>query len=486
MEPIFNVPISLSPRPVEGLLRCVHLQLRNAILDGRLQPGLKLPASRQLASVLGVSRNTVLAAYDLLAAEGYLVGRAGDGTYVADIPRAQPPPNVPKHNDGSDQRLAPFWRGFRLPRMAGVTASYQYDFRTGCPDIKRFPFEIWRRLSARQARALSQDLTIDSDPQGRVALREAVAKYVSFARAVACGRDDIVIVNGTRDALDLIARVLVTPGETRVVVEDPVFPPLRNVFAAAGARILPVAVDAEGLNTENLPEEARVICVSPSHQFPLGVAMSARRRAALLDFARSFNAVVVEDDYDSEFRVQGRPLDALQTLDRGEHVFYVGTFSKSLFPTLRIGFIAVPPWARTALVAAKSISDGYTAVHAQETLAAFISEGHLARHVRKMQRLYANRHATLLQALLQHCADVLRPLPAAAGVHLAARFIAPADGRRVSESALKEGICVDALERYGWLEGAPSGLAFGYGLIEEEDIEPGIKSLTPIIRQALH
>jgi GntR family transcriptional regulator / MocR family aminotransferase len=228
-----------------------------------------------------------------------------------------------------------------------------------------------------------------------------------------------------------------------------------------------------------------VICVSPSHQFPMGVAMSARRRAALLDFARTFNAVVIEDDYDSEFRVQGRPLDALQTLDRGEHVFYVGTFSKSLFPTLRIGFVAVPPWARGALVAAKSVSDGYTAVHAQETLAAFIAEGHLARHVRKMRRVYAERHAVLVQALSHHLAHVLRPIPARAGVHLAAELVAPADGSRIAEAALKGGICVDALERYSYLRGAPSDLAFGYGLIEAEDIEPGIRSLAPIVRSCL-
>ena len=484
MEPIFELPIFLPSKRSGGLLRSVHVQLRDGIVDGRLQPGLKLPPSRQLASMLGVSRNTVMAAYDLLVSEGYLVGCAGDGTYVTDIRRAPQRPSAPQHKDRPDRRIAPFWRKYSTPSAPAGAASFRYDFRTGYPDIKRFPFDIWRRLSGRAARALSQDSAND-EPQGRVSLREAVAKHVSFARAVACKSDDIVIVNGTRDALNLIARVLVTPGETRVVVEDPVFPPLRNSFAAAGAQILPVPVDAEGLVVERLPVDARVICVSPSHQFPMGVPMSARRRAALLDFARTFNAVVVEDDYDSEFRIEGRPLDALQTLDRGEHVLYVGTFSKSLFPTIRIGFVAVPPWARNALVAAKSISDGYTAVHAQETLAAFIAEGHLARHVRKMRRLYAERHTVLLQALLHHCADVLQPLPANAGVHLAAELIVPRNGRRIAKAARSAGICVDSLERYGSLQGAPSGLAFGYGLIEAEDIEPGIRNLAQFIHKGI-
>ncbi|WP_329955905.1 PLP-dependent aminotransferase family protein [Cupriavidus necator] len=225
----------------------------------------------------------------------------------------------------------------------------------------------------------------------RVQLREAIASHVSFARAVACGADDVVVTSGAQQAFDLIARVLVTPGKTVVAVEDPGYPPLRHAFAAAGARLVPVPVDDEGMQVDQLPAGARVICVTPSHQFPLGATLSLARRRALLAFARRHGAVVVEDDYDGEFRHGGRPLDALQTLDQDQLVWYVGTFSRSLFPGLRLGYAVVPPWARDAVVAAGQYTDWHSALLAQDTLAAFMAEGHLARHIRKMRAAYTGR-----------------------------------------------------------------------------------------------
>ena len=332
-------------------------------------------------------------------------------------------------------------------------------------------------LSTRATRALAKVSVVREEPQGRQALREAIAHHVSFARAVACRSDDIVVTSGTRQSLDLLARILITPGETEVAVEDPVFMPVRRAFDAAGASIASLPVDTEGLVVDRLSPSARVICVSPSHQFPLGVAMSARRRAALLDFAQTFGAVVIEDDYDSEFRLQGRPLDALQTLDRGESVFYIGTFSKSLFPALRLGFVVAPQWAREALITAKQVADGHCPVLPQDTLAAFIADGHLARHVRKMRKVYAERHDALTKALVRHCGHRLLPIPASAGVHLAARLTGPIAASDVVERAAEIGIRVETLDQYAHRRCGPSGLVFGYGTIEADDIDQALRKL---------
>jgi GntR family transcriptional regulator / MocR family aminotransferase len=286
----------------------------------------------------------------------------------------------------------------------------------------------------------------------------------------------------TAQAIDLIARILVVPGETTVAVEDPGYPPMRAAFAAAGACIANVPVDDEGLVVDRLPPNARAICVTPSHQFPLGVAMSLRRRAALLDFARARRAVVIEDDYDGEFRFGGKPLDALQTLDRAELVFYVGTFSKSLFPALRLGFLVAPPWARSALVAAKQLTDWHGPVLAQDTLAAFIAEGHLARHVRKMRAIYGERRAALLRSLARHCGDRLAPIPAVAGLHLAARLAGPLPAGTLVARAADAGIGVESLDRYAGRKAAVRGLAFGYGMIRSDEIDEAIRRLARALR----
>ncbi len=480
MEPIFELQISLPRRGSRDLLRAVHGQLRSAILDGRLQGGLRLPATRALAARLDISRNTALAAYDLLLSEGYLVARPGAGTYVATVlaPRAA---RKPASADAAARgHVASFWRA--PPAVPAPTPAYRFDFRTGLPDKTSFPFHIWRRLSARALRALSKVPAAYAEPEGRVALRGAIAGHISFARAVACRPEDVIVTAGAQQAIDLIARILVVPGETTVAVEDPGYPPMRAAFAAAGACIANVPVDDEGLVVDRLPPNARAICVTPSHQFPLGVAMSLRRRAALLDFARARRAVVIEDDYDGEFRFGGKPLDALQTLDRAELVFYVGTFSKSLFPALRLGFLVAPPWARSALVAAKQLTDWHGPVLAQDTLAAFIAEGHLARHVRKMRAIYGERRAALLRSLARHCGDRLAPIPAVAGLHLAARLAGPLPAGTLVARAADAGIGVELLDRYAGRKAAVRGLAFGYGMIRSDEIDEAIRRLARALR----
>lgn len=477
MEPIFELPITLPSRPSRDLLRAVHGQLRAAILDGRLRPGLRLPATRALASALGVSRNTALASYDLLLSEGYLVARPGAGTYVANVLPRPVRPRARAGDPRADGRLSAFWRKPPSAPAPMLGISYRFDFRLGLSDKAPFPFQVWRRLSARALRALSKAPAAYAEPEGRLELRDAIAKHVSFARAVACQAEDVVVTAGAQQAFDLLARILVSPGQTTVAIEDPGYPPLRAVFAAAGANIAAVPVDSEGLMVDRLPAATRVICVTPSHQFPLGVLMSPGRRAALLDFAQTNRAVVIEDDYDGEFRLGGRPLEALQTLDRDASVFYVGTFSKSLFPALRLGFVVAPPWARGALVRAKQLTDWHGPVLAQDTLAAFIAEGHLARHVRKMRRVYGDRRAALLAALAGHCGDRLQPIPGDAGLHLAAKLAAPLKADALIAKAADDGISLQTLGEFAVQAPTPNGLAFGYGMIRAEQIDEAVRRL---------
>jgi GntR family transcriptional regulator / MocR family aminotransferase len=481
MEPIFDLAIDLPAKGSREILRSLHRQLRAAIVDRRLQPGLRLLPTRLLARRLGISRNTVIAAYELLLSEGYVVTSVGSGTYVTEelpvVRRSRSPVRI----SPDDKRIAAFWRKNRLPPPLLPTPPCRFDFRAGFPDLTRFPFDVWQRLSAKASRTLSRQRIAPEEPQGRPALREAIAKHVSFARAVACGSNDVVVTNGTRQALDLLARILVTPAKTQVAIEDPCLMPVRRAFAGAGARIASVPVDQEGLVVSLVPPNTRVIYVSPSHQFPLGCAMSARRRGQLLDFAHRRGAVIIEDDYDSEFRLDDKPLDALQTLDRDHTVFYVGTFSKSMFPALRLGYVVAPPWARDALIAAKRFTDAHSPVIAQDALAAFISEGHLARHIRKMRKVYRGRHVALLEALERHCNDRLRPIPASAGVHLAAEFVGPCKTQDVVAAAAEADVRLESLERFAHRKRSPRGLLFGYGAIDLDDIEPAIRRLAEVM-----
>jgi GntR family transcriptional regulator/MocR family aminotransferase len=479
MEPVFGLPISVPPRGSGERLRALHGQLRAAILEGRLQPGLRLPSTRALADTCGVSRNTATAAYDLLLSEGYLVARQGAGTYVANtLPDLTHRKDSGERHSSSDRRLNAFWRQSAVESDTPRQSPPRFDFRMGVPDISYFPMDVWRRLSSRALRTYCKMPAPFDEPHGRLVLREAIARYVSFARAVACQANDITVTAGAQQAFDLLARVLVTPGRTVVAVENPGYPPVRAAFAAAGAKIVATPVDAEGLVVERLPHNAGVVCVTPSHQFPLGSAMSARRRAALLEFAHARRAVVIEDDYDSEFRFGGRPLDALQTLDRTESVFYVGTFSKSLFPALRLGFAVAPPWAHRALGEAKRCADAHSAPLTQETLAAFITGGHLARHVRRMRRIYGARREVLLKGLRADFARWLEPVPSAAGLHLAALAKGGVDIPLVVENALRREVGVRSVERFrAGKSGGASGLVFGYGALDEEDIVAGLARL---------
>ncbi len=479
MDPQFAFSLDLPPSNSRKLLRVLHDQLRAAILDGRLKPGLRLPTTRAFAACYGVSRNTAVAVYELLLSEGYLATRRKAGTFVALVLPGSAARAATWDSDRSgDIRLNTPWRQAPLLSCVPTKVEVRHDFRFGIPDHRFFRGDIWHRLSGRALRALSSAPAVYCDARGRPALRDAIARHVAFTRGVACQPDDVVVTAGAQQAFDLLARILVTPGYTVVAVEDPGYPAIRAAFAMAGARIERVPVDEEGLIVERLPADARVICVTPSHQFPLGTAMSARRRAELLEFARLHGAAIVEDDYDGEFRFDGRPLDALQTLDRSESVFYVGTFSKSLFPALRMGFVVPPQWAHAALVVARQYAEYHPAVLPQDTLAAFIAEGHLMRHVWKMREIYGRRRRVLLESLQFEFGERLQPIATQAGLHISAfAHGVGEDIGNVVHRAREAGTCVEWLGAYSQEPTVQRGMGFGFGGVNEEGIVAGLAAL---------
>jgi GntR family transcriptional regulator/MocR family aminotransferase len=485
MEPLLPIGIHLPERGRRTLLRDLHRQLRSAIVEGRLQSGLRLPSTRAVAEAYGVSRNTAVAAYDLLLSEGYIVARRGSGTLVAaSLPKATSAPATRKARNSRIQRVAPFWRFTRVVSDKKSPPALRWSFRLGAPDAESFPVEVWRRLSTRESRSMRTAEGLRTDLQGLRALREAIARHVSFTRAVACAPENIIVTAGAQQAFDLLARVLITPRRTCAALEEPGYPPLRAAFEAARGRVVAVPVDHDGLVVERLPRNADIVCVTPSHQFPLGCVLSAQRRAELLDFAQTRNAVIIEDDYDGEFRYTDRPLDALQTLDRQESVFYVGTFSKSLSPTLRLGYIVAPPWARPPLLAAKAVSEGPCCGLNQGVLAALITGGHLARHVRKMQQVYARRRQILIDSIHRDLSRWLEPIPSAAGLHIAAALRKPLSDTSIEAASIRQGIGVRALSAFASRRSSPSGLAFGFGAINDADIAGGIAALRRLLTSA--
>lgn len=473
MKPVFSFDVVLPSRGQGTVKQSLYQQLRSAILDGRIAPGTKLPATRQVATGLGVARNTVLAAYDLLIAEGYVIPRAGAKAVVVDVTTRRSRPARRPTAPIANPRMNPLWLTPALQREKRRTLP-ERSFRLGTPEYRFFPHDTWRRLSAQALRAWAKRPFTYSPSEGIAELREAIAHHVAFARAVACTADDVIVTSGAQQAFDMLARLLVVPGRTKVAVENPGYPPLRAPFIAAGAEIVPIALDDEGMRVADLPDDVSVVSVTPSHQSPTGAVLSLQRRTQLLDFARRRGAVVIEDDYDGEFRYGGRPLDALQMLDRDGTVFYVGTFSKSLFPALRKGFIVAPPWAHDALVSIKYCADAHSDVVTQAMLAAFIRDGHLARYVRRMGTVYAARWETLLEELAR-LDTWLQPIPSEAGLHLAARIRDPALATTIVSLAKRHLPGTQSTVEYSASPLGQPALAIGYGVVETDEIAVAFK-----------
>jgi GntR family transcriptional regulator/MocR family aminotransferase len=488
---LFEVELDLAAKGSRESSRNLYGQLKAAILDGRLTAGAKLPPTRKSDAYFGISRNTAIEVYERLLNEGYVVTRHGSGTFVADRLPASPSRPSPRGAGSPDHRLNQFWlrpdvtaaMSFwrdRPERSSPPPQVPQIDFRPALVDSRLFPFDVFRRVIAKQLRGLERRPASFKSPQGNQGnyyLRDAIIKHIALTRAVVCQPEDLLVTSGAQQAFDLLARALVTPNETVVALEDPGYPPMRVAFAAAGARLAAVGVDDEGLIVDQLPPGVNVICVCPSHHFPLGVTMSMRRRKALIEFARSHDAVIIEDDYDGEFRYEGSPLEALRTADAADVVFYVGTFSKCMLSALRLGFIIAPEWAMRTLVAAKNCLDWHCPMPVQVGVAGFIAEGHLAHHVRKMRDIYKQRRRLLLNYLQQELGEWLDPIPSCYGMHVAAVARPSLDLDVVAEVLLQNNVKIHSFSRYFLGRQTRAGLIFGYGSVDLPEMTRGLSAL---------
>ena len=457
------------------LYRQIYFGVRGAILEGRLRPGARLPASRALAKDLAVSRNTVTLAFDQLAAEGYVEARVGAGSFV---PAHLPDDQVRSKEGRQDQcslapapKLQPSSRAKQLIAMTGPTSSRR-PFSPGLPEVDRFPFKEWARLLGRHWRRPARSYLTGGGPGGDPRLCAAIADHLATARAVFCRPEQVIVTSGSRQALDLAARVLIDPGDA-VWIEEPGYWPTAAVLGAAGAKLLPIDVDEEGLSVAKALRQGstpRLICTSPSHQYPLGVTMSLARRLELLDAARLSGSFVLEDDYDSEYRYAGRPLAALQGLDQDGRVIYLGTFSKVMFPGVRLGYMVAPDHLLDTFLKVRSLIDAHPSSIAQAALADFIEEGHFAGHIRRMRPLYTERQAALIDAL-RPLEDRIYLTPSSAGMHLVARLAEREDDQAIEKAAMAAGIEVPALSRYFHGPATRSGLVFGYAGVDQETME---------------
>jgi len=479
----------LNLREASGPLhRRVYVALKAKIRTGGLGPATRVPSTRALARDLGVSRNTVMLAYEQLAAEGYLVSRHRGATSVADVtpPRPAPGPARP-----AAERPAPISAYARrltdrldlapsLPRRA-----LRYDFRYGRPAVDEFPREIWRRLLVAHARRASSDALGYGSPAGHPSVREALSEYLGRARGVVSDPERIVVVNGTQQALDLIARVLLDPGDG-AVVEEPHYPGATIPFEAVGARLLRVPVDAGGLDPARLPPAAqrpRLAYVTPCHQFPSGVIMPLERRLALLQWASRVGAWVVEDDYVSEFRYEGRPLEALQSLDRDERAIYMGSFSKTLFPALRVGYLVLPRALVRPFLAAKWAADRFSAPLYQEALAELITSGQFERYLRRAGARNAGRRRALIAALREHFGSRVEIAGENTGVHLVVWLndVPPRDLGALIARAARAGVGIYPVAPYYAEPPRRAGLLFGYAALAEGEIRAGVRRLAELL-----
>jgi GntR family transcriptional regulator/MocR family aminotransferase len=490
---------AVDPESTLPLQEQIARYLREAVLCGRLRPGARLPSSRAFANDLGVSRQTVVLAYDRLAAEGYAYGRQGSGIYVPEVlPEDLALPAAPPdaHVDAARHEAYPALsaRGRRLIELP-VTPVRRGPglLAPGTPALDAFPYDTWARLSARfwRSRPASDQLGY-ADPAGYRPLRAAIAEHVGTTRGVSCNADDIVITSGSQHAIELVARLLIDAGDT-VWVENPGYVAGHSAVEGAGARVVPVPVDAEGLDVDagvRLAPRARLAVVTPSHQYPLGVTMSLRRRLALLAWADRADAWIIEDDCDGDYRYAGQPLHPLRALGRqtaANRVIYVGTFAKVLAPGLRIGYLIAPPGLADAFARARALIDRQSPTPLQITLAEFIGDGHFASHLRRMRMLYTERRDALLTALERYCADELdwgAGVPDA-GLHLVATLrgaAAPEADLPVWEAATKLGLQTPPLSPH-YRCGGQAGLIIGFGATLPGNMREAVKRLQRAIRR---
>ena len=469
------------------LHRQIYNSYRDGILGGQLRPGQRIPSTRVLASEIGVSRFPVLNAYAQLIAEGYIESRVGAGTVVsADLPErlttsasarsgTAPGRSGPRRIAGRCS-LLPAREVFPWLQRWGA-------FRVGQVALDQFPNDIWSLLVARHCRRVNVSSIHYGEMMGRKALREAIANYLRTARSVRCEPEQVLIVNGSQQALDLSARVLLNPGDG-VWMEEPGYQLARDVFVINGCRPVPVSVDLEGLDVvagTRKCHRAKAAFVTPSHQFPLGVTMSASRRLQLIEWAQSVGAWIIEDDYDSEYRYESLPIASLQGLDANSRVIYIGTFSKVLFPSLRLGYIVIPPDLVAPFVAVRKIMDLSVPTLLQDVLADFIEEGHFARHIRRMRVLYGDLRRVLVANLRRALGDLVELVGDEAGMHLAIMLRRKGlEDEQIALRAAAQNLALWPLSRSYFGEPRP-GFILGFGGTTKKEIPAAVRRLTNLM-----
>lgn len=474
---------SVSRKSDVSLFQQIYESLLKNILSNRLRAGVKLPSTRSLAKELKVSRNTVMAVYEQLIAEGFLYGETGAGTFV----NKQIPNDFSKREKVKDQLNPASSRQIAKRNQVYLDTSFTFTsipdkprtFQTGFSAVDEFPLEIWTRISSRSLRKMPRSQLDYCKTQGYQPLREEIVKYLGVSRGVHCETNQVIIVAGSQQGLDLCSRVLLDIGD-EAWIEDPNYIGAKGALLGAGAKLISVPLDSEGLNVKlgkKLSPNARLAYVTPSHQFPLGTVMSLSRRLELLEWADQNSAWIIEDDYDSEFRYEGKPLMALQGLDNNNRVIYIGTFSKVLFPSMRLGYLVVPPDLVEIFSKTLSFLSTHSPMLEQIVLADFMREGHFERHIRWMRNFYAERQNILVNAINEELNDYLEVKSDVAGMHLIAWLKKGLSDKKIAEKALEFGVYTPPLSFFCTDAKLPDGLLMGYTGISPKEILTGVKNL---------
>jgi GntR family transcriptional regulator/MocR family aminotransferase len=467
--------ISVDKAGDEPVHRQLYHVLRELILEGRLRAGSHVPPTRSFAQQLGLGRNTVIAAYDRLLSEGYFEARPGRGTWVANLPE-----RPPATREGALEIRPP-----QISRRGALLASRsqpqrnpnKINFQPGFPEISRFPFSTWARLLSRNARRRGGDLLGYYHFAGHPRLRAAIADYLTISRGVSCDPERVIVVTGAQAGLDLLARVLLDDGDA-VWMEEPGYWGARSAILGGGARLMPLRVGPQGWRLHEAPKPApRLIYVTPACQWPLGMTMRMDERLQLLSFAERHGSWIVEDDYDGEYRFRGQPTPAIQGLDRSERVIYLGTFSKILFSSLRIGFLILPRSLVDSFNRAIGVTGQFTPLLLQVTLADFIEEGHFATHLKRMRRIYAQRQMDLVALCQEHLKDFVTVSENDSGMQILARFKSPMNDIMVTEAGYRHGIDIQPISINYAFDPPEHGLLLGYAALDSREILTAVLAL---------
>jgi len=480
--------LSLDPEDKQPLHRQLFHKLQRAILEGLIKPGTRLPSSRLLSNDLKVSRNTVLSAFDQLTSEGYITSRVGAGSYISDkIPEEllhQPKTPTPSLNIPRDIPLSKMAQ--KVEAAAEQRINHGGEFSPGTPELEQFPFEDWARLLGKHWRRPKKNALVGNPIGGSTLLREALAEHLGQTRAVRCTPEQVIILSGSQQAIHLVIKAFAEVGDP-IWMEEPGYPGTRNSILSAGATPIPVPVDEQGFSlaaAKKMAPNARLACISPSHQYPLGQTMSLPRRLDILQWAREENRFILEDDYDSEYRYTGRPISSLQGLDTDNRVLYIGTMSKVMFSGLRIGYLVVPPDLVNVFLALRRDVDSHSPSVAEAALAEFISEGYLSAHIRRMRILYEKRQATLIGLLTEKTADFLSIEPQDSGMHLIAYLRSDINDKQVEQISRTNGMLLRALSGYYQRQSdTQNGLVIGFAGTNEKKMPQLVDRLVEILEK---